>query len=191
MMLYNQPMGRVSSYRYLGVTICNDLSWSLHIDKIASKTRQLIGMLYRRFYKWSSPNALLQLYLSLIRPLLEYSVQVWSPYLLKDIQKLEAVQKFAWRDGILATVSYSMQVVYQSSHTDCREVLSLTFFYKAVYGQVTLPDDIIVPHVCNHNTRSSSGATYIQLFARTNTYHHSFFASTISLSYFCFVSAIF
>ena len=62
MMLYNKPMDRVSSYKYLGVTICNDLSWSPHTDKIASKkTRQLIGMLYRRFYKWSSPNALLQL----------------------------------------------------------------------------------------------------------------------------------
>ena len=65
------------------------------INKIASKTRQLIGMLYRRFYKWSSPNALLQLYLSLIRPHLEYAIQVWSPHLFKDIQKLEAVQKFA------------------------------------------------------------------------------------------------
>ena len=92
MMLYNKPMDRVSSYKYLGVTICNDLAWSTHIDKIASKTRQLIGMLYRRFYKWSSSNALLQLYLSLIRPHLEYATQVWSPHQLKDIQKLEAVQ---------------------------------------------------------------------------------------------------
>ena len=92
MMLYNKPMDRVSSYKYLGVTICNDLAWSTHVDKIASKTRQLIGMLYRRFCKWSSSNVLLQLYLSLLRPHLEYAAQVWS---LKDIHKLEAVQKLA------------------------------------------------------------------------------------------------
>ena len=45
MMLYSQPMDRVSSYKYLGVTICDELSWSLHIDKVTSKARQLIGML--------------------------------------------------------------------------------------------------------------------------------------------------
>ena len=96
-MLHNQLMERVSSYKYLGVIICDDLSWSPHIDRITSKTRQLIGMLYRRFYKWSSSRALLQLYLSFIRPHLEYAVhaQVWSPYLHKDMQKLELVQKFA------------------------------------------------------------------------------------------------
>ena len=60
-MLHNQLMERVSSYKYLGVIICDDLSWSPHIDRITSKTRQLIGMLYRRFYKWSSSRALLQL----------------------------------------------------------------------------------------------------------------------------------
>ena len=61
MMLYNKPMDRVSSHKYLGVTIFNELSWSprAHIDKIACKTRQPIDMLYRRFYRWSSPNALL------------------------------------------------------------------------------------------------------------------------------------
>ena len=95
MMLYKKPMDRVSSYNYLGATICNDLAWSTYVDKIASKNRQLIGMLYRCFYKWSSSNALLQLYLSLIRPHLEYATPVWSPHLLKDIHKLEAVQTFA------------------------------------------------------------------------------------------------
>ena len=49
-------------------------------------------MLYRCFYKWSNSNALLKLYLSLIRPHLEYAVQVWNPYLIKDIQKLEFVR---------------------------------------------------------------------------------------------------
>ena len=55
-------------------------------------------MLYRRnFYQWFSPDSLLKLYLSLIRPHLEYAVQVWNPYLVKDIQKLEAMQRFALR----------------------------------------------------------------------------------------------
>ena len=71
--LHDQPMERVSSYKYLGVLISDDQSWSPNIDKIANKARRFLGFLYRQ---WSSPDALLKLYLSLIRPNLEYAVQV-------------------------------------------------------------------------------------------------------------------
>ena len=184
MMLHNQPMERVSSYKYLGVIICNDLSWSPHIDRITSKTRQLIGMLYRRFYKWSSSSALLQLYLSFIRPHLEYAVQVWSPYLQKDIQKLELVQKFALKVCLKKwNCSYS-ELLHESGIpelSDRRKILSLMYLYKAANGLMSVPDGIIVPRLCVHNTRSSNQVTYIQPSARTNTYHHSFFPSVISL----------
>ena len=42
-------------------------------------------------------GTLLKLYISLIRPHLEYACQVWHPHLLTDINKLETVQKFALR----------------------------------------------------------------------------------------------
>ena len=61
------------------------------MDTIVCKTRRL---LYRH---WSSTDALYKLYISLIRPHLEYAAPVWSPYTSKDINKLEAVQKFALR----------------------------------------------------------------------------------------------
>ena len=116
--LFNQPMLRVSTYKYLGVIISDDLSWALHIEEITSKARKLVGLLYRNFYRWSSSDALLKLYLSLIRPHFEYAVQVWNPYLIKDIQKLETVQKFALRmclkrylDGVLATENCLVKVI--------------------------------------------------------------------------------
>ena len=141
-------------------------------------------MLYRRFYKWSSSRALLQLYLSFIRPHLEYAVQVWSPYLHKDMQKLELVQKFALKVCLKKwNCSYS-ELLRESGIpelSDRRKILSLLYLYKAANGLMTVPDGIIVPRLCDHNTRSSNRNTYIQPFARTNTYHHSFFPSIISL----------
>ena len=55
----------------------------------------MLGLLYRTFYLNASTTSLLQLYISLIRPFLEYACQVWNPHLAKDVEKLEKVQKLA------------------------------------------------------------------------------------------------
>ena len=52
---------------------------------------------YRQFYQWSDPKVLIKLYTTMVRPHLEYAAPVWSPELVKDISKLENVQKFAIR----------------------------------------------------------------------------------------------
>ena len=95
--LNGSPLTRVTSYRYLGVLITSDLLWSDHITTVCNKTRKLIGVLYRSFYKHSSASTLLKLYSSFIRPHLEYATAVWDPFLKKDIDLLEDVQKFGLR----------------------------------------------------------------------------------------------
>ena len=92
--LGHSPLGRVSSYKYLGLLITFNLMWSTHIANICTKTRTLIGLLYRWFYKYSSCNTLIKLYVSFIRPHLEYAAAVWDPSLRIDINLLEDVQKF-------------------------------------------------------------------------------------------------
>ena len=44
-----------------------------------------------------STRTVIYTYVCLIRPHLEYASQVWNPHLLKDINKIENVQKFALR----------------------------------------------------------------------------------------------
>ena len=91
-----QPLERVRQYiEYLGVVITEDLTWSTRISEITSKARKVVGLIYRQFYSMSSTPSLLQLYISLVRPHLEYASPVWDPFLVKDIQKLESVQKLA------------------------------------------------------------------------------------------------
>ena len=45
----------------------------------------------------SNPATLLNFYLSLVHPHVEYASQVWSPYTARDIAKLGNVQKFVLR----------------------------------------------------------------------------------------------
>ena len=62
---------------------------------VCSKAKQILGLLYRRFYNHAEGATLMQLYLSLIRPHLEYACPVWDPHTMKDKVLLEDVQKFA------------------------------------------------------------------------------------------------
>ena len=66
----------------------SDFMQSAHIiAKICTKTRKLIGSLYRQFYKFSSSETLL-------RPILVYAAVVWDARLKKDIDLLKDVQMF-------------------------------------------------------------------------------------------------
>ena len=101
--LGTHAIARVHQFTYLGVTVTADLSWDAHIHALCTKVRKILGLLYRTFYANASASSLLKLYISLIRPsleyaeTLEYACQVWNPHLFKDIEKLEKVQKFALR----------------------------------------------------------------------------------------------
>ena len=94
---------QVHSYKYLGVLLTSDLSWSPHVTNICTKARKVLGLLYRRFYGSTSQDSLKQLYLSLVRPHLEYACQVWDPHLAGDNKAIESVQKFALK---LATAKW-------------------------------------------------------------------------------------
>ena len=56
-------------------------------------------MLHRKFSTWADTNTLRMrcLYLTCIRPHLEYACQLWDPYTTEGIHSLESVQKFSCR----------------------------------------------------------------------------------------------
>ena len=59
------------------------------------KTVNKILSMISRSFTYKSKDAILQLYKSLVRPLLEYWVQAWRPHLQKDINLIEKVQRRA------------------------------------------------------------------------------------------------
>ena len=93
-LLNKVPLEQVETFKYLGVLISSDLSWSKHVDSICAKGKKLIGLLYRRFSSNVCSERLLEMYKTLVRPHLEYAAPVWDPHLLKDINSVENVQKY-------------------------------------------------------------------------------------------------
>ena len=76
----------------LGVTINANMRVSEQCRIAASKGNQIIGMI-RRNITYKVKGLIVPLYKAIVRPHLEYCIQAWRPYLRKDIDMLEKVQR--------------------------------------------------------------------------------------------------
>ena len=63
----------------------------------ASKCNQVLGMIRRNiFVTYKEKSLIVPLYKAIVsKPHLEYCIQAWSPYLRKDIDMLEKIQRRA------------------------------------------------------------------------------------------------
>jgi len=84
----------VTEEKDLGVWCTSDLKPSLHCRKVAVKASQTLSLI-RRTFKINSAEMFLFLHKMYVWPHLEYCVQSWSPYLARDIDILEKVQRRA------------------------------------------------------------------------------------------------
>ena len=78
----------------LGVLIDDKLGFDKHIRSIVKKANRMLGLIKIGF-SCLDKEIFMNLYPVLVRPLLEYCVQVWSPYKRKYINLLEGVQRRA------------------------------------------------------------------------------------------------
>jgi len=76
----------------LGVTIDKSFKVGKQCAKAAKKANVILGMIKRTF-TCRNKKIMLKLYKSLVRPHLDYCIQVWRPHFKKDIQLLENVQR--------------------------------------------------------------------------------------------------
>ena len=84
--------------KVLGVTLSSDLPWNAHVDTIVSKARKRVFTIYQLKRAGIRQCDLLRVYVSVIRPVLEYACPVWHTslpmYLLDNI---ETIQKMCLR----------------------------------------------------------------------------------------------
>lgn len=184
LLLKGQALEFVDSIKYLGLTISSDLSWSRHIEQISSKARKLVGMLFRQFYNYTDKQTIKTLYLSIVRPHLEYACQVWDPYLEKDKNTLEKVQKFACKvccKSWDAEYENLLEELHLPTLETRRTHLKLCTFYNFVHSHSVPPFTINYRSPNDYSIRSHHNLAITQPYAHTNQYLHSFFPSTVSL----------
>ena len=84
------------SEKDLGALIDYKLDFGSHIKEIVGRANRMLGMI-RVSFACLNIRMFLNLYMALVRPLLEYCIQVWSPHLRKHINLIEGVQRRATR----------------------------------------------------------------------------------------------
>ena len=85
---------KTDSERDLGIQVSSNLKYHNQVSKAASKANSMLGMLKRTFVS-RDKKIWKKLYTTYVRPHLEFAVSAWNPYLQKDINTLEKVQRRA------------------------------------------------------------------------------------------------
>ncbi|KAK9496777.1 hypothetical protein O3M35_012971 [Rhynocoris fuscipes] len=90
--LNDQYLTKVEIIKDLGVYFDSKLSFKYHILQIFSKALKVLGFVIRFSRSFHSISTLKLLYITLVRPILEFSSLIWSPnyqYLISHIEKIQ------------------------------------------------------------------------------------------------------
>ena len=124
----------VTSEKDLGISFDNTLTFENHIYSKVNKANGMVGMI-RRSFSYMDKDMFKQLFVSIVRPHLEYGAPVWNPHLKKLIRVIENVQRRASKmvPG-LANLSYKERLknlklptlMYRRYRGDMIETFKLT-----------------------------------------------------------------
>jgi hypothetical protein len=78
----------------LGVFVDNGLNFKEHVAKCTTKANQVVGVI-RRSFDFLTEKLFVQLYKSLVRPILEYGHTAWQPCNKSLCSDVEDVQRRA------------------------------------------------------------------------------------------------
>ena len=180
----NVPVTEVQQHKHLGLTISHNLRWSSHIDYVLAKAYKRINIM-RKFKFILDRSSLETIYLSFIRPILEYGDILFDNCTQQESESLEQVQQEAARITTGATKLVSVQKLMSDLGWDSLKVRrnkhKLVLFYKMINNLTPPYLSSIVPSQVNASSRYHfrNDGDYQLVYARTSLYYNSFLPSVV------------
>ena len=109
-------------------------------ESLLKRAYQRLGVLFRGFVS-KDESLLTMAYKIYIRPLLEYCSEIWSPFLLKNIDAIESVQRyFTRRINRIKTLTYKERLfILNIESLEVRQIKrDLVMCYKIVNNLIDL-----------------------------------------------------
>ena len=180
----NQVITDVQNHKHLGVFLSNDCTWHTHIDYIKAKTWPKINIMRKLLYHIDR-KSLETIFLTFIRPLLEYADVIWDNCTEYEKTELDKIQYEAARICTGATKLISLNNLTKEigweSLRQRRNKHKLILFYKMVNNHSPQYLSDLVPRTVSQQSQYNLRNTHnIQLLhARTTGYYNSFLPSVI------------
>ena len=167
------------SLKLLGLSFSSTLGWGPYIESVAKATSRKIGALIRS-KSYLTPEVVLYLYKSTIRPCMEYCCHVWGGAPKRYLDLLDKLQRrICYHIG--PALSSSLQPL---AHR--RNVASLSLFYRYYFERCSNELSKLVPkpfgsaRPTRHSDRQHAFVVELPNFKK-EFYRNSFFPRTASL----------
>ena len=169
-----RDVAQVCHAKLLGVTISQDLTWNKHVDTIVKKAGKRLYMLYQLKRAGITQKDLVSVYVSVVRPVLEYACPVWHtnlPQYLSD--NIEVIQKRALK-CIFPGLGYAeiLRRVNLDTLNVRRESICQTYFDKIKVGTHRL--NYLLPDKRHTESNIRQENVYPLPVTRTNRFRNSF-----------------
>ena len=185
-----QLLERVEHTKYLGVTLADTLSWRDQTSQTSGKAHSSLAFLERNL--WMLPRHLKErAYFTIVRPAVEYASAIADPYLVKDVAKLEAVQRHAARfvtgnprrryDPEMEHVSVTqlLEELKWESLQARRQSARCVLMFKVLRDVIEVPDSLKPKTSHGRSLRSATAGNLPHIIAQNEVYNHSFFPRTV------------
>ena len=182
----NCPVKYVEDHKHLGLTLSSDGKWHKHIDSLTTSASKVLGIMRKLKFKVSR-KTLNQIYISFLRPKIEYASVVWDGCSQYEKDSLDKIQNEAARIVTGLTRSVSLINLHKEigwlSLSDRRDYQKLVLFYK-IHNDMA-PDFLkalcppLTHETTDYNLRRSDD--YYVMTRRTEIFSKSLIPSAINL----------
>lgn len=155
LMFDNTPVIFVNDHKHIGLTLSNNGKWHTHVNNIIESTSKVLGIMRHLKFKIGR-KALNQIYVSYMRPILEYASVVWDGCEEYERNSIEKIQNEAARivTGLTRSVSLdnlSREVGWQLLSAR-RKAQKLSIMYRASKNQLPSYVSNLIPPLVNNIT---------------------------------------
>ena len=172
---------KVETEKDLGVIMSHDLKPHANIEHHVKKANKMLGII-RRTFKYLNEDSFLALYKAYVRPHLEYCQQVSYPYLQKDADELENVQRRATKlVNTIRHLDYEDRLKKLNLFTlkQRRARGDMIMVYKILHGYININVSELFDLNTSSRTRGHKYKLIVPKVAKTEARRESFSQRTI------------
>ena len=177
---------QVTNHKHLGLHFTENMKWSFHIDQSIKRVNKKLGLLRRHSHTLNKKQRI-DIYKTMIRPILEYGSTITDNCSVSDSLKLEKVQRTAALICTGAMRRTETKLLFDflgwEDLSDRGRIAKTVLFYKIVNNltPVYLTENLNYNENVRYQLRTTNSKQIKSYYCRLTIYKNSFFPQCIKI----------